>query len=185
MFIIEDNRVKPSPEMLLIPIFKQIWEDDTTEKKDIALLNFAYIEFVLSPKKSNPFSGYSKDIRAFKVIQSLNIDTAQLHESIDEAMEIYKDFIENCSPSMAYYNSAVEAAEKLKMFFSTFNLNEKIAKTGAPMYKPADITRALQDTQKVVMTLEDLREKVEKEILENTKNRGNRTVKTFEKRPNQ
>lgn len=183
MFIIEDNIVKPSPEILLIPIFKQIWDSDKTSKKDKAMITFAYIEFTLSPKKSNPFSGYQKEVRPAKILQALRVSFTDLHENTEEAMAVYEEFLQNSSPSLAYYNSTLEAADKLKNFFSTFNLNDRIPKTGAPVYKPSDITRALQDTQKIVLALEELREKIEKELMESTKNRGNRSINTFEKRP--
>ena len=43
-------------------------------------------------------------------------------------------------PSKVYYESVLNAAEKLKSFFNTINFDLR-TKGGAPLYKPADITK--------------------------------------------
>jgi len=180
MFIIEDTIVKPTPESLMVTVFKNIWEKDKSSRKEIALKNLALVEFFVSPKKSNPFYGYDKADRKEKILKAISLDVKDIYKKeVDEAILFYEDYIKECSPSLTYYNSAIEAANKMKGFFSTFSLSER-TKSGTPVYKPGDITKALQDTDKVLNTLNTLRQKVEQDIYENFKTKSNRDINPFE-----
>ena len=54
-------------------------------------------------------------------------------------------------------------------------------KTGNLLYKPADITRALKDTNDILKTMNSLKEKVYQELYEDSKAKGGREVNYFEK----
>jgi hypothetical protein len=68
----------------------------------------------------------------------------------------------------------------MKNFFDTFDMTEKSERTGLPVYKPGDITRALNDTDKVLQNLNSMKEKVEQELFEQTKTRSNKQINPFE-----
>ena len=55
LFKIEGKAVFPNEETLLIEPFKSIWERDTSKNKEYALEDFAYIEFITSLLKTNPY----------------------------------------------------------------------------------------------------------------------------------
>ena len=63
LFIVEDKVVKPTEETLLIYPFSEIWERDKSKGKELALKEFAYIEFSVSLLSSNPYKGYSDKVR--------------------------------------------------------------------------------------------------------------------------
>ena len=186
LFTVENNIVRPTAEALLLRPFNNIWESDTTSKKDIAIAKFAYIEFMCSYKRSNPFIGYTnKDDRKLKIIGSLNIENA-LNEilednNVKEAIDLYNKLQEEASPSLRFYESAVQASEKMIEFFESFDLMAVNGRTGNLLYKPADITRALKDTNDILKTMNSLKEKVYQELYEDSKAKGGREVNYFEK----
>lgn len=181
MFLIEDGIVKPTPEILFIEVFKVLWEEDKSKKKEVALKQFAYIEFMLSPKKTNPFFGYSENIRESKIIESLKIEKEIITDKVENALVYYKNYLLEYSPSLRFYEAAVVGAEKIQDFFTTYDMNATNSRTGMPLHKPADITRALNDTAKVIQTLAGLKEQVQQELLENTRTIKNRNINPFEK----
>ena len=67
----------------------------------------------------------------------------------------------------------------MKDFFNTFDMSKINAKTLAPLYKPREITSALNDTSKVLENLDKTQKKVEEEIFESTKNRGDKLISPF------
>ena len=192
LFIVENNIVKPNPETLLIQPFNLIWDQDESERKDWAMQQFMFIEFMMSMKKSNPFNGYTdNDERLHYVLlhhRRLTKDssTGEPNNPFDiplviSAMEVYKEFQDKAVPSAKYYNSAVAAADKLSQFFLDFDMNDTNERTGNPLYKPADITRALKETSEILKTLGSLREKVEQEIFESGKGKAGREINVFER----
>jgi len=180
LFIVENQRAKPSTEALMLYPFKDIWERDDSSDKGIAIKELSYIEFMCSPKKTNPFFGYSEEDRHTKIVEFLFNLGYTPDGLVQEGMRVYKDFFYNASPSLSFLESAREGAEKLKKFFSDFDLNEKNDK-GVLLYKPKDITTALMDTFNILRTLNSLEEKVYEEIYESTKSKGNREINPFER----
>jgi len=83
------------------------------------------------------------------------------------------------SPSYNYYIAAKNAAEKIQDFFNNFDMNEVNIKTGALIYKPKDVTSALNDTSRVLQNFNELRDKVDNEIYEATKNKGEKRISTL------
>ena len=57
LFIVENNVAKPNTETLLISPFKEIWERDLTEDKEIVLKEFTFMDLVSSKRKTNPYAG--------------------------------------------------------------------------------------------------------------------------------
>ena len=66
----------------------------------------------------------------------------------------------------------------LKEFFLNVDVNERNEK-GVPVYKPREITAALNDTEKVLTNLKALEKKVEEELYETTKNRADKEISPF------
>lgn len=186
LFIIESNIAKPVTETLLLPPFLRIWEQDRSPRKDEATRIFCYIEFLCSPKRTNPFSGYSDDIRESEIKKVFfpNEDF-QPSEDVKECISLYKQFLYEASPSLRFLQSAKSAASKLQNFFDTVDINEKNPKSGMPMWKPKEISSALTDAFNVIKTLNAIQEKVDQELYEVTKTKGNRRINPFERSPSE
>ena len=180
LFEVRDKFVVPRAETLLTPPFKQIWERDTDPNKDTAIKEFTYIEFMTSHMKSNPYRGYPEKEKPIKIIEEcVPIPGWKPDELVEQGMEKIVDFHINASVTYRYYISAKAGAEKMMDFFDTFDMESVNLKTGNPVYKPRDITSALNDTSKILQNLNELKKKVEEELFESTKNKGDKEISYF------
>lgn len=181
LFTVESKIVSPKVESLLIFPFKDIWERDDSKDKRYAIEDFSYIEFMASIQKSNPYSGYPEHERSSKIIKDI-ITRAEWDENdtlIQAGIAKLKQFQAEASVTYNYYMAAKNAAEKMQLFFTTFSMADVNLRTGAPIYKPKDITSALNDTSRVLENLNSLREKVDNEIFEEVKKKGQKIVSPF------
>lgn len=180
LFTIEGKKVIPFPTTLLIPCFATIWERDDSPGKEYALEDFAYIEFMTSLLKSNPYKGYNKDVRK-RVLQQDVITRKNWKEDeyIKECIAKIETFQLDASPSYSLWKASYRAKEKLETFFNTFDMNERNEKTGLPIYKPKEITSALLDVDKATASLSALEKKVEEDVFEAVKTRGMKEISPF------
>jgi len=140
LFEVENRIAIPSVHALIIEPFKTIWESDKSKTKIEAVQAFTYIELMCSRSKSNPFIGYSEIERPSKVAKEVYKDELYTPgKLVKEGIDKYNEFIENASPTLAFYRSALKAADTLKEFFSNINLEDR-TNGGAAVYKPKDIT---------------------------------------------
>lgn len=180
LFQVTDRAVFPNVETLLISPFKEIWERDTSPTKENAIQEFAYIEFMTSMVKSNPFRQYPEEKKDEVIREAvIRILDWKPDELVIGAMETLRKLQKEASTTYNYYISAKTAAEKMQDFFTNVDINERNFKTGNPVYKPGDITRALNDTEKVLQNLKALEKKVEEELYENAKIKGDKEISPF------
>ena len=129
LFKIENKIVKPNPETLLIPPFKQIWSRDKGKGKEKALEDLTYVEFCTSQKKSNPYAGYDEKLRKRKVLEDIiTQDNWEEDDLIKHAMRKVLEFQKEASITYSYYMASRIAADKIKEFFLDFDMTEKIGK---------------------------------------------------------
>lgn len=180
LFVTENGIAKPNTETLLISPFKDIWERDITTTKEVAIKELTFIEFMTSKKKTNPYAGYDEDIRFERLKREFFSEDWRMDAHIEQAMSKIIEFQVEASPTYTYYQAAIKAAEKMKSFFNNFDINERNERNGNPIYKPADITRAIKDTNGVLQDLNKMKDNVEQELFEQTKTRNNKTINPFE-----
>lgn len=182
LFNIEGRAVFPNPETLLITPFKDIWERDKTPSKAIAIQEFAYIEFMTSMLKSNPYREYPEDKKETIIRKDVitEIDW-QPDGFVKHAMKKIEEWQMEGSLSYTYWMSNKKAAEKMIDFFETFDIDERNPKTMNPIYKPRDITGAISDAEKTLTTLNALKVKVDEEIFESIKTKGQKIISPFSK----
>lgn len=179
LFTIDNNVAKPTTETLLISPYKEIWERDISKDKSRAIREFTYIELYSSKKKTNPYSGYEDNQRDKELRKLLFSIEWEPDELIKEAIDKIEKFQQEASPSYTFYVAANIAANKLKDFFLTFDFNER-DRTGKPIFKPKEISSAINDAEQNIRSLNNIKEKVEQELFEATKTRNNREVNHFE-----
>ena len=181
LFTVESKVVSPTTQALLIPPFKEIWERDKSEDKRYAIEDFSYIEFMASIQKSNPYSGYAENQRPEKIIKDIitREDWDQEDSLLIQGIAKLKEFQAEASVTYNYYMAAKSAAEKMQQFFINFSMSDVNLRTGAPIFKPKDITSALNDTSRVLENLNTLREKVDNEVFEEIKKKGQKIVSPF------
>jgi hypothetical protein len=179
VFIIEDNVVKPTPQILLISPFKEIWERDKSTKKDTARNELAVIEFMVSPLKSNPYKDYAEDLRKERLKEKFDVDFDD--ELISKGIQLYTEFLYEASFSYQFLISAKEGAMGVKEFIT--DTRAKLAertKAGSMLIKPKEITSALRDTEEVLKNLENLEKRVHEEM-KKAKTISNREIGHFER----
>lgn len=176
LFEIQDRIVYPNAETLLVEPFKSIWDRDKSPNKEIALKELAYIEFVSSVKKSNPYKGYEEAARIKKVKEDIIKDEDWVADDlIYKGLKRIKEFQTEGSLTYQYYMANKKAAENMIDFFNNVDINERNDK-GYPVWKPADLTRAIKDASSTLSTLKDLEQKVEEELFEEVKNRSDKKI---------
>jgi hypothetical protein len=190
IFNVVNQVAQPTVEILLISPFKEIWERDVSPSKFYALNEFTYIEFMCSPKKTNPFYGYiNLEERSTKIKERLynreNVhksiaDTWKPDSEVREAIEIYRSFLKSASPALDLLESCYKAAEGIRDFLNMDGILTRVNSKGFPLYKVGDVMGALSKMEGIVKSLNSLREKVEQELYESTKSRGNRRINKFE-----
>jgi len=179
LFQINEKIVFPNEETLLISPFKEIWERDLSKDKNKAIQEFAYIEFMTSMKKSNPYRQYPENIKETIIKKAIIKEEDWTPDIlIIKGMELVIKFQREASATYNYYMAAKMAAEKMQEFFREVDVNERNGK-GLPVYKPRDITSALNDTEKVLANLKSLEKKVEEELYEESRIRGNKEISPF------
>lgn len=176
LFQVEGKVVIPNTETLLIHPFKEIWERDLTPNKVYATEDFVYIEFITSMKKSNPYRQYPEEKKHDVIVSELiTRENWEPDGLVQEGIRKLEDFQKEASTTYNYYLAAKTAAEKMQDFFMEVDINERTER-GSLLYKPRDITSALNDTEKVLSNLKALEKKVEEEIYETTKNRSDKQI---------
>lgn len=180
LFVVENNVAKPNTETLLISPFKEIWERDKSKDKVQATKEFTFIELMTSKKKSNPFAGYNDEVRFNKLKEMLFDENWKPDKEIEIGLAKMKDFQIEASPTYKYYIDNLETAEKTRTFLKNIDLEERNFKTGNPLYKPKDVTSAIADAEKIIQALASMKEKVEQELFDSVKTKGNKTINYFE-----
>lgn len=179
LFEVKDYTVKPTTEILLIEPFKKIWKRDKTKGKSKALNEFAYMEFMTSMKKSNPFKQFSEEEKEASIkFHVLDNPEWKPDKEIQKGIEFMELFQKDASISYTYLLAAKEAIEKLKKFFSTVDIKEKNIK-GALLYKPRDITSALGDTEKLLSNFRSLEKRIEEDFHDNVKIKAGNEISPF------
>lgn len=179
LFIINDKVVNPTTEILLLEPFKTIWNRDKDKDKHTAREEFAYIEFMSSAKKSNPFRGYDEEQRDLEIKKKVITNSKWKPDKLVlEGIQHWNTYQKEASANYSLWMSAKMAGEKLGRFLRNIDPNERDEK-GKPVYKPRDITSALTDISKVITNMNALEKKVEEELYEETRNKADKTISRF------
>jgi hypothetical protein len=182
LFEFSGEHVYPSIHALMIEPFKSMWENDTSDKHEACLKDFRYIELMCSPKKSNPYYGYTDvDVREKRVKEAIYKDE-NYGTTTDMLLGVmkYKELLENSLVSYGLFIDAVSGAEKLRDWLRAFDLAERTPH-GAMVLKPRDVTSALKDIPELMKKLELSRTNLVAELREASKTRSDRETGFFER----
>lgn len=183
LFVMEGMSVMPNPETLLISPFSEIWERDLSKNKETAIKELTYIEFMSSAKASNPFREAPLKEKSEIVIKEIFRDVDWSPDDlVNEGIEYINKAQTEMSFTYRYWTSNLKLLEKLIAWADKFSMNQVNFKTGAPIYKPKDVTDAVEKAERVMAALLSLRKKVEAELFENVKNKGGKEISEFAKK---
>jgi hypothetical protein len=179
----QDNRVEPAIETLLIPAFAAIWERDESVLKERAVAQMAYVEFLYSPKRTNPFAGFTEDDREREIVKRLFKEYPDYNVKgdllVQDACVVYEELLNSSSYNLQVLKAARKGAEKLLDFFETVDLAETNER-GTLLHKPRDLTGALGDLSKIFNSINEMQVKVENELYGTVKTKGQKQIGMFE-----
>lgn len=176
---IDGTNVKPTEDILLIEPFRSIWKRDKNNHKTRAINDFKYIYFMTLPSKTNPYIDLDKEQRSKKIIEEVIRDESYRPDKlVKEGIEIYENWIYEYSFTYNFLQSAIRGAKEVMNFLNTVDLSER-TKGGSAVYKPADITNALRQTEETIRNLESLKKRVFDDI-ENVRAKGNKKINPLE-----
>ncbi len=180
LFEINGKAVFPKAETLLIHPFKDIWERDLSKDKENAIQEFAYIEFMTSMLKSNPYREYP-DEKKDEIVRKDIITQIEWNPDnlVGEGMDYIINLQKDGSITYSYWMANKRAIETMIDFFNKFDIDERNLKSGMPIYKPKDITSAVADAEKTLTTLNTLKVKVDEEVYESSRSRADKVISPF------
>ena len=182
IFEVQGNIVRPKASVLLIDAFKQIWERDKDKNKSLAMQEFAYIEFMVSKKKDNPYKGYDESIKEKKIIENVIVEEDwQPDDMVKQAIEYYEEWQVKASPTIRYYEANLNALQKTIEYLNRgLDYNER-NRSGMPVHKFNDVVRGIKEADQVLKSLTSLRTKVEEELFESARTKGGKDINPYER----
>lgn len=172
------NEVVPSPFLLQISEFGEIWNRDKSKTKTTAKKEIAYIFFMGSLESDNPYAGLPEEERVSKISHDVFGGPYSPDSSVEAAM--YKlDQLYKSTFSFKYYKTSLEAAEQLRTFLETIDYSER-TNSGSMVQDPKKVQSILMDTRKTLTTLKELRDAVINESYDQDKMVSDRKRNYFE-----
>ena len=127
LFQVTNKTVQPTVETLAISPFSEIWSRDRTRDKEIALKEFAYIEFMSSQLKTNPFKDYPDGEKSKKILEAIKYEESLEHNNhvnmisndilISKGIAFIEELQTNASSTYRLYSAAMKARDELEKFF--------------------------------------------------------------------
>lgn len=179
IFEIQGENLVPTPSVLAISFFKDIWERDKTKKKVRAMKEFRYIYLMLHPKSI--FIGYTEDERGPKVAKNVfENEEWKPDRKVKKAMDFFKTEREKASPTFDLWESTMVAARSLGKFLRGIDFNER-DENGRLIHSVSQVTKAMREADDMASTIASLYEKVTTEQYDSAKARAGRDINQFEK----
>ena len=177
MFDIVDGKVVLDPEDLALPVFKKIYEEDTTLDKVEAFNKISYIVFMY--KWNSPYASFIDEEVRDRVIKEdiFGDENYQLDDLTKNAVKRYKEFLHTFA--LQFLEMNMLGAKKLMDFYEKINWHE-VDKMGKFKYSDRNLAANLKEAGGILKSLEMLREQVRREGLEIVKTRGQNDINPYE-----
>ena len=170
------DSVKISPEAYVLKPYAKVWDRDKTKGKTKAREQLAYVYFMCDFKSffSNITDEELKHKEVSKVV--FGKEDYVIDDAIKEAMELYKRDI---PISVSLLEDAKLGVNALREYFRTVDLTE-VDGNNKLVHDSSKLTNNLKNLSLVVSGLEDLEEKVKRDIEASNTIRGGREKGMFE-----
>lgn len=180
LFQVENESVLPYPETLMVYPFSAIWKG--TKSKEVAMKKFAYIEFMSSKLRSNPYSQLDKktahNVISKNLVKGLILQGADANFWEDPLVQEGIRFLENAqnelSISYSIYISFLNAVKELENYYNTLRSED--------IKDPQKIQNSLTNVEQLMKTTQSLKTSVERELYEEVKVHGGAIISLFSKR---
>lgn len=166
IFDLINNEPKITIEGIFIPEFRTIWENDETEDKLRASQALSYIYHVAD--FASNYAKLSEDDRLKQCKEDYLIDSPTDEEWDDIAKAIAKYKKLQDTHSMRLLAGARYSVDKFTEYFYSIDFNERDDR-GKPVHNAKDLASNLEKIGKIVTSLNDLEDVVNKERASNSK----------------
>lgn len=168
LFKYDQYKVTISEEALLLKPFKTLWDRDTSENKDKALKELAFIYFMKDPRSDYQYLTNEEE-RATAIKEAEGISKKwKPDKAVQEAMNFYDSF----KPvSALLLEDTRYAVDKLRMLLREIDLKE-VDDKGRPVYTLNTITATIKQIPQLVKDLDDAEKALAQEMRTQGKARG-------------
>ena len=176
LFKYEGYKVVISEEALVLKPFKKIWDRDKSKDKNKALQELGFIYFFCDPRSDYQYIVDDTE-RAEAIIEGEGLSKKWVPDkTVKEAMEFYNSF----KPTSALLLEDTKfAVEKLRNLLRDIDLTETDDK-GKPIYTLNTITSTIKQIPGLVKDLDEAERTLNKEVINNSKMRGQGEKTIFE-----
>lgn len=174
LITIENYQLKVADEALLIKPIRKLFNQDRSASKEQFYRQMSYLYFMTDPRSTYSYI-LNENERAKAIIEQEGLDSNfKPSPLLQEAMEVYKKH--TITPSQELLNAALIAARTVSTFLKKPDILEQEDDKGKPKYQISSITAALKNVEGIVSSLQNLQRKVESELSEQSKARGNQEL---------
>ena len=172
----EGYKVVIDPEILVLKPFRDLWKRDKTKDKEKALLEIAFIYFMLDPRSDYQYiTDEEQRKQAIKEGEGLP-NKWEPDKVLLDAMEFYNSFK---STSALLLEDTRYAVDKLRKLLREVDLSKTDDK-GKPVYTLNTITATIKQVPSLVKDLDDAERAISKESIVTGKMRGQGEKTIFE-----
>lgn len=166
-----DYRVMPTPEALLVRPIRKMYNSDRSKQKESFMQQLAYLYFMVDPRSPYIDIADEEERKAQICLQEGLPENYRPSKDLKDAMEVYERLTITTSKRLLEATRTAADALKKELENTETVLAERTDK-GARVTKPNDIISVMERLLKVIPQLEDLERKVDSEIKESTRARG-------------
>jgi len=164
-----DNKVTISPEILSISPFKEIWVNDKSKEKELAIKQLKYIWFFSD--YNSPYFKFPEEDRKKLILEDVLKDKSfKVDKDLVASIDKYKSL--TYSPAIEAVESAFSLISKLNKYFKEIDFTE--------VSDPKKITDMFANMPKIIASLNEARKHAESENSAKIKVRGNASTGIFE-----
>jgi hypothetical protein len=176
IFDIINGEVSITPEALVIPAFKSIWDSDKSKSKDRAKDEIKYVAFLCDQIKS-PYKDFPEWEKAKVIKADLFKDKDwEPNETVKWACDAFSKMSE--TPAIRLLRASKSAVDKLAIYLESVDF-EKLDTNGKP-YSARDVVFNLGNIGNLVKSLATLEEAVKREQSEGNRIQGGTEINYFE-----
>lgn len=177
LFRYEGFQIVIAPEAYALKPFKVIWDRDTSKDKSVALQELAFVYFYADPRSDYMYLVNDDErLDAIRLGEGLSSDWKPDKE-LDKAIEFYKSF----KPMSAMLlEDTYYMIDKLRHRMRNVDYDERDEK-GKPIYTFESVTKTINQIPALIKTLGEAMDRVNKEIIEQEKARGNVEMTVLDK----
>lgn len=178
LITVENFQLRVADEALLIKPIRKIYNQDRSASKEQFYRQMSYLYFMVDPRSTYSYI-LNEEERAKAIIEQEGLDKDFKPSSLLlEAMDVYKKH--TITPSQELLNAALVAAHNVSEFLKRPDILTEEDDKGKPKYQVSSITSTLKNVEGIVQSLQNLQKKVESEIIEQGKTRGNQELTIFD-----